>query len=259
VTRRVLDLFSGVGGAGKGWHDAGFSPYGVDNTPQPRYPYPFHHGDAFDVLDRLGAGEPVPFTHPDGTVEHLTGADLTVRHASPPCTEHSTLAGLADSFRDQPDGTGWMLEATIDRFDAWAAATGGVWVAENVEGARRAMRNPLKLCGSMFGLVDGGWLLRRHRYFDSNVFVMAPGPCRCHGRRIISVHGDLSVNDRRCAGTRKNRPHGDMRAGIARARRLMGIPWADARELALAIPPAYTQWIGEQIPDVCAALHREAS
>jgi DNA (cytosine-5)-methyltransferase 1 len=243
----ALDLFSGVGGVSKGWHDAGFAPYGVDAAPQPHYPYPFHQGDAFDVLDRLDTGLAVPFTHPGGEVEHLTGANLTIRVASPPCTEHSTLAYVADPRRDEPDDTGWMLEETLTRFEAWAAVTGGVWVVENVEGARRTMRNPLKLCGSMFGLTDGGWLLRRHRYFDSNVFVMAPGPCRCSGRRIISVHGDLTANDRRCAGQRKNRPNGDMRAGIARARRLMGIPWADARELALAIPPAYTQWIGEQV------------
>jgi hypothetical protein len=111
----ALDLFSGVGGVSKGWHDAGFAPYGVDTAPQPRYPYPFHQGDAFDVLDRLDTGRAVPFTHPGGAVEHLTGADLTIRLASPPCTEHSTLAYVADPRRDEPDDTGWMLEETLTR------------------------------------------------------------------------------------------------------------------------------------------------
>jgi DNA (cytosine-5)-methyltransferase 1 len=140
-----------------------------------------------------------------------------------------------------------MLTHTIDRFQAWADATGGLWVVENVEGAKQAMRNPLKLCGSMFNLTDDQWLLRRHRYFDSNAPLMAPGPCRCHGRPIMGVYGELVRKDRRCAGRRLNRPNGDIRAGVDRARRLMGMPWASAEGLPLAIPPAYTRFIGEQL------------
>jgi DNA (cytosine-5)-methyltransferase 1 len=105
----------------------------------------------------------------------------------------------------------------------------------------------------MFDLTDGGWSLQRHRWFESNAPIMAPGPCRHAGRRFISVHGDLSVNDRPCGG--KRRPGRDMRAGVERARRLMGAPWASPRGLSLGIPPVYTQFIGEQLMAHLTATH----
>lgn len=116
---------------------------------------------------------------------------------------------------------------------------------ENVEGAREHFDNPIKLCGTMLGLQDEGWWLQRHRWFESNAPILAPGSC-CHaGKRFISVHGDLSANDRACGG--KRRPGRDMRAGVARARRLMGAPWASPRGLSLGVPIDYTRILGEQV------------
>lgn len=150
---------------------------------------------------------------------------------------------MADSKRGGAVDTGWMLPHTLARF----AASGLPWVVENVTGAKRDLPGPFMLCGSMFGLQDDGWHLARHRWFATNMPIMLDRMCACHGRKIIGVYGDLTANDRRCAGTRLNRPNGDTRAGVERARRLMQAPWASPRGLSLGIPPAYTRWIGEQI------------
>src|SRR6516162_9057710 len=65
---RLLDLFSGAGGAAMGYHRAGFDVVGVDNRPQPRYPFQFYPADALTVLEYPA---------------FMAGFDAI--HASPPC------------------------------------------------------------------------------------------------------------------------------------------------------------------------------
>ena len=106
------------------------------------------------------------------------------------------------------------------------------YVIENVVGSD--VRPDITLCGHMFGLK-----LYRHRLFESNMLLMSP-PHQRHiipGSRaghwkpgqIISVSGNCSP--------------------IALAREAMGIDWMNRNELAESIPPAYTEWIGQQIID----------
>lgn len=222
----LLDLFCGEGGASMGYHQAGFEVVGVDIEPQPLYPFEFVRADAMQVLDD----------------EAFIGRFSAV-HASPPCTGHTTIASLA-GVRGR-HGTEWILHETVDRL----TALGLPYVVENVAGAD--LPGALILCGSEFGLTDGPYLLRRHRRFASNVFLMGAGGCNCSDRRVIGVYGDLSRNDRRATSRTSpdGRPYRDMRAGIERARRILRMPWASAAGLTQAIPPAYTEWIGEQLLD----------
>ena len=131
---RLLDLFSCAGGAGMGYHRAGFDVVGVDIAPQPRYPFEHHQGDAFAFL-----------------AEH--GHEFDVIHASPECRDHTPLTSVA-GIR----GTGWQL-AEIERS---LSETGKPWVIENV--AASPLRADVTLCGGMFGLRT-----YRHRKFKSNV------------------------------------------------------------------------------------------
>lgn len=217
---RLLDLFCGAGGAAMGYHRAGFDVIGVDINPKVggNYPFEFHAADALDFL-----------------AAH--GREFDAVAASPPCQDHSALSSVTDDH-----GTGWLLDATIARL----VEIGRPFAVENVEGADLDGHFRLLLCGSMFGLGvtcdDGAWRqLRRHRQFVTNVFLMQP-PCNHDGSRAISVAGHTDQ--------RQHRPDGRTRTyagSVAERKVAMGIDWMDRGEVAQAIPPAYTQFIGEQL------------
>lgn len=213
---RLLDLFCGAGGAAMGYHRAGFDVVGVDINPQPHYPFEFHQGDALRWLD-------VTIRHP-----HTFAAV----HASPPCPRYSAITPNRDDHPDLVAPTRELLRAS-----------GLPYVIENVPGS--PLIDPVVLCGAAFGLGtgcrDGRWRnLKRHRLFESNVWLMAPGCC-CHGE-AVGIYGDGG-------GGPSTRPSGGggYKAYPEEARAALGIDWADRRGLANAIPPAYTEFIGEQL------------
>lgn len=150
---RLLDLCCGCGGAGVGYHRAGFNVVGVDIEPQPNYPYEFHQADVL--------------TYP------LEGFDAY--HASVPCHAYTSLRHRTG--RQYPD--------LIALVRARLQATGRPYVIENVPGA--PLHNPVTLCGSMFGLGVNGRQLRRHRLFEGSFPVMAH-PCQHHGQPV-GVYG----------------------------------------------------------------------
>lgn len=234
----LLDLFCCEGGAAKGYADAGWDVYGVDIKPQPRYPYWFHLGDALDVFDRMEAGELIEFVHPDGRRKLMGKNDFKARHASPPCQAYSVTKHTHSN--EHPE----LVEPTRERFQRTAEP----WVIENVPGA--PLIDPLLLCGSMFGLraidVDGTELaLRRHRLFESNVWLMGAGGCVHDGTQVAGCYGhgrsSRAKHDERRAGRGGYTPVKSVRV------ELMGMPWASQHGLSQAIPPAYTEHIGRQL------------
>ena len=207
---RLLDLFCGAGGAAMGYHRAGFEVVGVDIKPQPHYPFEFHQADAL--------------TYP------LDGFDAI--HASPPCQAHTHVSnrwrgrdGAADHHPD-------LVPPTRRRLQGW----GGPYVIENVVGA--SMPNRVVLHGGMFGL-----LVDRPRLFESNVLLMLPWAKRT--KDPIAVYG-AKANGRwvrhRPDGTYQYAARSDQETAEA-----MGIGWMSYPEMAQAIPPAYTEWIGRQL------------
>ncbi len=213
---RLLDLFSGAGGAAEGYHRAGFTDIvGIDIEPQPSYPFTFIQADALDP--------PVD----------LESFDLI--HASPPCQVHSRSTN--GSHQEHVD----LIPQTRDLL------AGHRSVIENVPEA--PLRADLVLCGTMFGLRIEKFELRRHRVFELTGFPLILTPPHQHQIKVASVVGHMSKNSRRTHAPSHER--NSMRAGRDDARRLMDVSWmsdrAQGHEMAEAIPPAYTEFIGRSI------------
>lgn len=197
-----------------GYHRAGFDVYGVDIRPQPNYPFWFQKADAIEFS--------------------LDGFDAI--HASPPCQRWSSATRTSGKPEDHPD--------YIEPIRARLLAAGVPYVIENVP--RAPLHRPFTLCGTMFGLTLGKYVLRRHRCFESNIFILA-SECQCEkGDGItLGVYGGGTSLKERNPNTKGGRPYkgrGDERKII------MGMPWAQTQaEVNEAIPPAYTEFIGRQL------------
>jgi len=207
---------------------AGFNVIGVDIDPQPNYPYTFHQGDAVHILRDLVLSDIL------GTPALIAGeqyilSDFAAIHASPPCQAYSTIT---------PDKS--KHERLIHVVREMLVESGLPYVIENVAGARKELIDPVMLCGSSFNL-----RVRRHRFFESNIHLMSV-PC-AHGTQgqPVGVYGDHWDREE------VRRPDGTSRGVKARsldeAREAMGMPWATWRGCAEAIPPVYTEWIGNQL------------
>ena len=217
---RLLDLFCGAGGCSVGYARAGFEVVGVDIEPQPNYPFEFHQLDAMEVafglqVDALDVVLP------------YDASDFDAIHASPPCQAHSTLNGK--NKKDYLD----LVEPTRGRL----RGSGLPYVIENVVGA--PLVNAVQLCGSSFGLD-----VRRHRLFESSIGLMVP-PCAHHlqtPRFRIYEKGAWKLSPT----VPVYGAHGGGKAAEHWAE-AMGIDWMTRAELAQAIPPAYTEFIGQQL------------
>jgi DNA (cytosine-5)-methyltransferase 1 len=203
---RCLDLFCGQGGAGMGYSLAGFEVVGVDNRPQPRYPFEFHHADALEYV-------------------RLHGTEFDLIHASPPCQYYSVTFSLSSKKH-----VGLILETRQALIDARKP-----YVIENVAGA--PLINPVMLCGTFFNLK-----VYRHRLFESNFFLLSPLHLPHHDKtpstgRGKSPKGFISITGTGGCGFVGWQDY----VKIA-----MGIDWMTKAGLSQAIPPAYTEWIGRQ-------------
>lgn len=207
---KLLDLFCRAGGACKGYMDAGFEVTGVDIEDMPDYPGTFIQGDALAYL-----------------AAH--GHEYDAIHASPPCQASSALTKGTNKGREYLN----LIPATRALLALHDVPT----VIENVQGSD--LRRDLTLCGEMFGLA-----VLRHRYFELTGFPFLPTPHKKHRGKVqgwrhgeyfdgpyFAVYGD-----------------GGGKGTIQQWQDAMGIHWtSDRKNLAEAIPPAYTRFIGGQI------------
>lgn len=208
---KALDLFCCAGGAAMGLYRAGFDVIGVDIEQRKRYPFLFEQADALEYP--------------------LDGFDFI--WASPPCQGYT-------SMRHAPGAVGApLLIAEIrDRLEA----SGVPYCIENVEEARWDMRDPMTLCGSMFGLGTQGCQLQRHRLFECSFPIDWP-ECRHDDRPVIGVYGGHARRRAKSAGGRGTRDVWEGGHKVA-ASAAMGIDWMTLEELSEAIPPAYSEYIG---------------
>jgi DNA (cytosine-5)-methyltransferase 1 len=234
---RLLDLFCCQGGAAVGYHRAGFDVVGVDIEPQPHYPFEFHQADATAMVQTVdGCWHEGVMTSPPGRLRACLG-HFDAIHASPPCQHYSvTKHTHSNTHPDLVGPTRDMLQAS-----------GLPWVMENVVGA--PMPGALVLCGSEFNLkaydpaTEREVWLKRHRLFESNLLLMGAGGCSCYGRFIGGVYGGGSANNNHAKQVR----HGGYTPAKEVRGQLLGVDWMTMRGQSQAIPPAYTEFIGEQL------------
>lgn len=207
---RLLDLYCAGGGAAMGYHRAGFEVVGVDINRQPNYPFNFIQADCM-------------------TLEPALLASFDAIHASPPCQAYTRKAANWGRERkhwiEHPD----LVAPTR----AMLVASGKPYVLENVPGA--PVRADLELCGTMFGL-----RIIKHRLFELNWPAPVLVPCCNHS----DVYNPWQGKGR----------------SAAKLREAQGIDWlptsggASRRngytgDLFNAIPPAYTQFIGQHLAE----------
>lgn len=218
TTLRLLDGCCCAGGAARGYHFAGFSEIqGYDTEPQKNYPYEFNLGSVLDL-------------DPQWIADNFDAA-----HASPPCQGYSPMANCRP-------GLGATYPKLIAPIRELFEASGLPYVIENVEAARPEMRDPVMLCGFMFGRE-----LYRHRLFEANFPLVQPEhpthaiPASKAGHwrpgTVMSVAGHV--------------------APVAKAREVMEMHWTTREELAEAIPPYYTEYVGRAL--LAAVLTRRAA
>lgn len=144
-------------------------------------------------------------------------------HASPPCQRFSTMTARWGTQENHPD--------LIDPIRQRLLAAGVPWVIENVPAA--PMLYSITLCGSMFGIG-----VRRHRVFETHRLMLAPGCNHKAQGRPVAVYGHAGGSSKR---------DGISFGGVDTWRAAMQIDWMVGDELAEAIPPAYSEYIGREI------------
>lgn len=223
---RLLDVFGGAQGSGVGYARAGFEVTSLDREPHARHPL-IAEVVVRDAMDALA------------DAAFLAGFDAI--HAGPPCQGYCTM----NRWRGKTptaDLTPRLIGAVRCALQAW----GGAYVIENVPGARWAMGEVIRLRGGMFDLgVD------RTRLFESNVPLSAPPMVR--KRAEFGIYGPLDgrLLFRRADGSAYCAPK-----TLAQGQEAMGIDWMAWHDLVEAIPPAYTEHIGNQL---AAHLNREVA
>ena len=205
-----IDLFCGAGGASVGYQNAGFEMVGIDIVEQPYYPHPFILGNALEI--------------------DLAPYDFVA--ASPPCQHYSnSWSRTKHKDKEYPD----LIKATRERIKSFNKP----YVIENVQGAKSELINPIKLCGTMFGIQ-----VFRHRMFEFGGGLETPKvPFKCNhkGKRGITPYYKEGNMYTVCGV-------GGGWGTVQEWQKAMGINWMPKKKpLSQAIPPIYTEWIGKHV------------
>ncbi len=205
---KLLDLFCGAGGVAMGYHRAGFEVVGVDNKPQPHYPFEFHQADAL--------------TFP------LEGYDAY--HASPPCQKFSKAVNVRVNHKTRREN---HLDLVGDTRD-YLLVTTKPFIIENVPGS--PLRDYIKLHGTMFGLKTN-----KERWFELHGFEILLLPAKYSSTKGKVKSGEFVGIMQHSKYPNERYRKEDLAEGYA-------IDWGLTRyELRQAIPPIYTEYIGKKL------------
>jgi DNA (cytosine-5)-methyltransferase 1 len=215
---KLLDLCCKAGGAAMGYFQAAtelgveIEITGIDIEPQPNYPFKFVQADAVEYLQ----ANYQEFTH---------------IHASPPCQKYSVSTVQARK-------AGKIYKDNLTEIQIGIKATGLPGIIENVMQA--PIPGDVVLSGHMFGLQ----VLKKRKFQLINFFMLNPiippkrGTVQNGDYAQVLGHGQLRVTDGKpfkIKGKNVNEVWSNA----------MGIDWMSNNELAEAIPPAYTKYIGK--------------
>ena len=216
-TIKLIDLCCKAGGAAMGYYQAAqelninIEITGIDIDKQKNYPFKFIQADAVDFFSKNSH----KFTH---------------AHASPPCQKYSnSTAQWKMKGKVYPD----ILEAI--QLQIIKSKLPGV--IENVMPA--PIPADIVLRGDMFNLK----VLKKRKFQLINWFMLQPGITQKRGTvkngdfAQVLGKGQLKVTN----GKKFNVPGNNILEVWSNA---MGINWMNKEELAEAIPPAYTKYIG---------------
>lgn len=174
---------------------------------------------------------PFEFHQADATTFPLDGFDAI--HASPPCQRWAQ--GHNPNHDSYPDLIGVMRERL--------EASGVPYVIENVIRAP-LLPHAVMICGAAVGCLTEQFQLHRHRKFEAN-FPLVGADCPGKVRPwTMTVTG---------TGTPSGLFYKLGRAlTTAEKREMMEMPGCNSHEMAEAVPPAYTEFIGRQLIEMLA-------
>lgn len=218
----MLDGCCKAGGAAYGYMQAAndlgveLEITGIDIEPQPNYPYNFIQCDLVEFLQ-------------------TQAGDYHVIHTSPPCQKYSTI-----TITQRNNGKIYRDILTETRQEL--IKLGVPSVIENVMPA--PIKSDCILRGDMFGLR----VLKQRKFECINWFMMAP----ILPKKIGSVtEGDFAQVVG--VGQKRNNQMKQLK-GVSEGKSVseiwseaMGINWMTRKEMAEAIPPAYTRYIGKYL------------
>jgi DNA (cytosine-5)-methyltransferase 1 len=229
---RLLDLFSGAGGAARGYVTAGFEVHGVDILPRLKRDYlasgaaSFTCASALDIL---------------ADQDYVRTFDLC--HSSPPCQGYSTMSNCRPGLAHQyPKLIGPVRELLL--------TTGVPFIIENVAAARPWLRDPIVLCGTMFGKHT-----YRHRLFEAGngITLVAPEAPAWQRHSATPYNKECLWNHPVPAARAGHWEPGKYVSVSGHERRgpvneAMAIDWMRNRDdVAEAVPPYMTAMLGRQV------------